>query len=179
MILQLMEERQSCRNFDAAKSVCDETLDKILGAGMLSPSARNAQPWTFNVCRGETAAAVRQACQVGGANAFLDNCGTFVVVTERGGAFRAPELPPQMAEVTRQDFRMLDIGLAVQAMCLAACEEGLATCIIGWFSMPSLCKAVNTEEPARIVVAVGYAAENDVLRVKNRRAKEDSVKYFC
>ncbi|MCL6614196.1 MAG: nitroreductase family protein, partial [Firmicutes bacterium] len=32
-----------------------------------------------------------------------------------------------------QDYRPFDIGMAVMQFCLQAEEEGLGTCIIGWF----------------------------------------------
>ena len=52
---EIAEKRQSCRSYDATRSVENEKLDRILEAARLSPSACNGQPYFITVCKGETA----------------------------------------------------------------------------------------------------------------------------
>jgi nitroreductase len=46
---QLIYERESIRNYDPARPVKKEIIEKILDAGRLAPSACNLQPWKFLV----------------------------------------------------------------------------------------------------------------------------------
>lgn len=47
-VFTAIKERRSCRNF-SPEPVSDETIEKILEAGMWAPSPLNAQPWQFIV----------------------------------------------------------------------------------------------------------------------------------
>ena len=49
----LINTRESVRNYDHAKPVPAEILDRILNAGRLAPSACNYQPWKFVVVSSE------------------------------------------------------------------------------------------------------------------------------
>ena len=51
--LKIANIRQSCRGYDANKTIEEEKLLKILDAGRLAPSACNSQPYHFTVCKGE------------------------------------------------------------------------------------------------------------------------------
>lgn len=65
----------------------------------------------------------------------------------------------------------MDIGIAAAHLCFAAMEEGLSTCIIGWFDEKRLRKVTGIPENKRIrlVIAVGYADGADPLRPKKRK----------
>lgn len=175
MFDELLIQRQSCRNFDASRTVEREKLESVLKAGIVAPSARNFQPWNFYVCAGETADKVRKECQHGGANAFLNNCPVLIAVGIRQKPETAGARP---LNVTKQDFRPLDAGIAVGQMCLEATNVGLSTCIIGWMNCPAIAEILNTEDEIKVVIALGYASHDDVLRPKNRRNFNDVVKFF-
>ena len=49
--LEIARARQSCRSYDEARPVEQEKLDAVLEAARLAPSACNAQPYHFTVCR--------------------------------------------------------------------------------------------------------------------------------
>ena len=70
----------------------------------------------------------------------------------------------------------IDIAIAVEHLCLAATEQGLATCWVCNFDA-NLCKdqfglPVN-EEPA-VIIPLGYAA--DEMKPKNRKVIDEIVK---
>ena len=46
---QLVEQRESCRNYDPQKRPTKEQLVRCIQAAQLSPSACNSQPWSFLV----------------------------------------------------------------------------------------------------------------------------------
>ena len=70
----------------------------------------------------------------------------------------------------------IDIAIAVEHLCLAATEQGLATCWVCNFNA-ALCKELlnlpDTEEPA-VVIPLGYAA--DEIKPKNRKTIEEIIK---
>lgn len=55
---QLVEQRESCRNYDPQKRPTKEQLVRCIQAAQLSPSACNSQPWSFLVINSPEKAAV-------------------------------------------------------------------------------------------------------------------------
>ena len=70
----------------------------------------------------------------------------------------------------------IDIAIAVEHLCLAATEQGLATCWVCNFDADK-CKQLfaiaDNEEPA-VLIPIGYPA--DELKEKKRKAVEEIVK---
>jgi nitroreductase len=62
------------------------------------------------------------------------------------------------------------LGIATEHICLAAAEQELGTCILGWFNEKELKKLLNVNKFKRIrlVVAIGYP-ENNIIRKKVRK----------
>lgn len=172
--MKIFSLRQSCRNFDDSREVEQSKLNAVLEAGILAPSARNFQPWNFYVCRGNSADRVRKHCQYGGANTFLNNCPVLIVVTLR----QKPDSGERPLNVTKQDFRPFDAGMAVEQMCLEATEQGLSTCVIGWLNCEGIQEEIGTDEEVKIVLALGYANSDEVIRTKKRRSFEEVVKFL-
>lgn len=164
--MDLILKRQSCRNFDK-REVEKEKLLKLVEAFRLSPSACNAQPWKLILATGETAKIVRESVQKDGRNKFTDNCPAFAVLVEEQAVLK----PAIAARFESQAFAQLDIGLATAHYCLMATDLGLSTCILGWMDEEKLKAALSIPEERRIrlVVATGYAAEDDKLREKVRK----------
>lgn len=172
--MKIFSLRQSCRNYDGGREVEQSKLNAVLEAGILAPSAKNFQPWNFYVCRGNSTEKVRKHCQHGGANAFLDNCPVLIVVTLR----QKPDSGERPLNVTKQDFRPFDAGMAVEQMCLEATDQGLSTCVIGWLDCTGIQQEIGTDEEVKVVLALGYAASDDVIRPKKRRSFEEVVKFL-
>ncbi|MEG2159219.1 MAG: nitroreductase family protein, partial [Clostridia bacterium] len=154
------------------KVVESEKLHKVVEAGLISPSARNRQPWHYYIVTGESAQGVRKGCQVGGANKFLDNVNAFLVVSmERVN--KMPSVAGILAKV--QDFTQYDIGLSVMQITLACTSLGLSSCILGWFNEKIVQTAISQNVDIALVIAVGYARDEDALRAKVRAKYEDKV----
>ena len=77
-----------------------------------------------------------------------------------------------------QDFASIDLGLTTAHLCLAATEQGLSTCILGWLNEAKLKELLRipASKRVRLGIAVGYAA-TDALRPKQRKPLEDLVRY--
>jgi nitroreductase len=70
----------------------------------------------------------------------------------------------------------MDIGIAAEHFVLAAAEQGLGTCWIGWFDAKAGAKAVGlgTGGKIEVLLAVGYPAESPAPRPRRAPAEFSS-----
>ena len=171
--LKIAQTRQSCRSYDETREVEREKLDAVLEAAGLAPSACNSQPYHFTVCTGETAKAAAQAVMGMGMNKFAAKAPVMIVVSE--DAYN--KTAAMGARVKGNDYRSLDIGIAVAHLAAEATAQGLGTCILGWLDDAKLRKICDLEQPVRLVIALGYPAADDKLREKKRKTMEQLVSW--
>ena len=170
--LEIANGRQSCRCFDAGRAVEPEKLDAVLEAGRLAPSACNSQPYQITVCQGEHAKAVAKAVSEMGMNKFAADVPVFLVISESAYSKTAA----MGARVKHNDYRSIDIGILSAYLTAEAYTMGLSTCIIGWLNDEKLRAACGLDTTVRLVIALGYASEKDVLREKKRKTKDELIK---
>ena len=171
--LEIARARQSCRSYDETRPVEQEKLDAVLEAARLAPSACNAQPYHFTVCRGQAAKAVVAGVTGMGMNKFAAQAPVLIVISERPYNKTAA----LGSRVTKVDYRSIDIGIAAAYLTAEATAQGLSTCIIGWLDDTKLRAACGLDQPVRLVIALGYAKEGDPLREKKRRDMGELVDY--
>ena len=146
--LELVKNRYSCRAYKSL-NVEKEKLDYILECVRLAPSAVNRQPWRFHiVCQEEEKAKLQQCYN----REWFATAPMYVI---------ASVLHDE--EWVRSDGKHhgdIDIAIAVEHLCLAATELGLAACWVCNFDV-ELCKTLfnlpENEEPA-VLIPLGYAA---------------------
>ena len=172
--IEIANNRQSCRNYDAERAVEQEKLDAILESARLSPSACNGQPYLMTVCRGESAKAVAKAVQGVGMNKFADNAPVLIVISEKPYVASAA----LGAKVKGNDYRSIDIGILAAYITAEAAAQGLGTCILGWFDDAKLREICHLDAPARLVITLGYAKEGDKLREKKRKDMAEIVHFI-
>lgn len=165
--LELAQTRRSLRTY-LDKPVEKEKLEYILECARLAPSWKNMQCWRFIViddAAGREAVAESMGESNPGRKALMS--APIVIV---------------LCAVTREsetwegkDYMMLDAGLAMEHLILAATEQGLGTCWQGLFEEEKVRAALNVPEDVRIVAMspVGYAAEE--RRPRPRKAMTDIV----
>ena len=162
--LELVKQRYSCRAYKSL-GVEKEKLDYILECVRLAPSAVNKQPWRFRIVSKEEDKVRLQQCYN---RDWFKTAPMYVV---------ASVLHDE--EWVRSDGKHhgdIDIAIAVEHLCLAATEQGLATCWVCNFDAV-LCKELfnlsDNEEPA-VLIPLGYAA--DEVKPKNRKPIETIVR---
>lgn len=168
---EIAKNRQSCRYFDNAKQVEDEKIQAILESAILSPSACNAQPYHFTVCKGEKAKEVAEATRGMGMNKFTADVPVMIVISEE--AYN--KTSGVGAILKDNDYRSIDIGIACAYLTAEATAQGLETCILGWLDDKKIRKICDLKHPVRLVVALGYPKENYELREKKRKSFEELV----
>ena len=170
---EIAENRQSCRSYDPERVVEQEKLDRILESARLAPSACNGQPYFITVCRGEAAAAVAKATQGMGMNKFATDAPVMLVISERPYVATAA----LGAKVKKNDYRSIDIGIAVAYITAEASAQGLGSCILGWLDDAEIRKICNLDGAVRLVITLGYAKNDDKLRIKKRKDIDTLIKY--
>ncbi len=170
--LELAQTRQSCRSYNPDREVEAEKLERILEAARLSPSACNGQPYFITVCKGETAKRVAKATQGMGMNKFASDAPVMIVLSEKPYVASAA----LGAKVKKNDYRSIDIGILAAHITLAATEEGLGTCILGWLDDDKIRELCDLDGTVRLVITLGYAKDGDKLRDKKRKDVDELIR---
>ena len=171
--MEIAENRQSCRSYDAGKDVEEEKLQAVLKAAQLAPSACNGQPYKITVCKGDTAKEVAAACAGMGLNKFAPQAPVQLVISE----MRYLQSAALGAKLKKNDYRSIDIGILAAYITAEAAAQGLGTCILGWLDDGKIRSLCDLEYPVRLVITLGYAAEGDKLRTKKRKDLSELVAY--
>ena len=155
------EQNSSGRAYKAL-DVEKEKLEYILECVRFAPSAVNRQPWRFRIVGNAEDKAKLQQCYN---RDWFKTAPMYII---------ASVLHDE--EWVRADGKRhgdIDIAIAVEHLCLAAAEQGLATCWVCNFDA-ALCKELfalpGDEEPA-VIIPLGYAA--DQSKEKKRKPIEE------
>ncbi len=174
--MELVQKRESCRAYKDIP-VEREKLVNCIEAARLCPSACNSQPWGFIAIDDiKTAKEISPLLQdaVLQINRFTRNCNAYIIIAEES-ANLSSKLGGKFKD---QEFAQTDIGIAAQTICLAATEQGLGTCIMGWFEekkLKSLLK-IPRGKRIRLIIAIGYP-ESDATRAKMRKPIEEILHF--
>jgi len=159
--LKLCQTRRSVRRF-SDRPVEREKLELCLEAARLAPSADNGQPWRFVIFDDP---AKKKAL----ADAVFT--GVFLASKHFG---EAPVLVVLLIKesllinraggwVAGVQFQLVDAGIAGEHFVLAAAEQDLGTCWIGWFDSRALLRHLGLKghgyRPIALI-AVGYPASD-------------------
>ncbi len=168
---EIAENRQSCRKYDASRPVEEEKLRAVLETARLAPSACNGQPYHITVCHGETAKSVAAATMGMGMNKFAAQAPVMLVISEEPYVATAA----LGARVKGNDYRPIDIGIVAAYLTAEATAQGLGTCILGWFDDQKIRALCGLDKPVRLVITLGYPAEDDSLRPKKRKPLQELI----
>jgi len=173
----LISKRQSVRKYSEI-NVKRDVLLRCMEADRLAPSASNSQPWKFIIADEEPARTMLAQATFSNLVAFnrftLQAKALVVVVIDK------PKLITRVAmAVKKRDWQLVDIGIAAEHFCLQAAEEGLGTCILGWFDEKKVKQILNIpgDKTVGIMISVGYAPESYPLRAKIRRPLNEILSF--
>ncbi len=171
--LKLVSQRRSVRKYKQLP-VEKEKLLICLEAARLAPSACNAQPYKFVVVDDPVVKDKLAEAAFSGlysATRFAARAAALVVVVSRKGKLSA-WLGNQVQDT---NFRLVDIGIAAEHFVLAAEEQGLGTCWLGWFNAKGAAKTLGLPAgcKAEVMLSVGYPDEAPPPR-KRKTLKEIS-----
>jgi len=160
--LDLVKTRQSVRKY-LDKPVEKEKIERCLEAARLAPSANNSQPWSFIIIddlKLKEEIAGKTFDRVISFNRFSLQAPVLVLLlSERPSFFSRIG-----SAIKDKQFSLIDIGITAEHLCLQAAEEGLGTCILGWFNERGVKKMLNIPQQIRVelIITMGYPTSNEI-----------------
>ena len=152
--------RRSIRKF-TEQPVSHELIEQIVSTASFAPSWKNTQIVRYIAVEGEKKAALAKCTSIYPGNGSIMNQAPMVIAVtaitgrcgyERDGSFSTPK---------GTGWQMYDAGVASEAFCLAAYEQGLGTVIMGLFDEEEASKVLQLPEGRELValIPIGYPAE--------------------
>ncbi|MGI6708166.1 MAG: nitroreductase family protein [Dethiobacteria bacterium] len=142
-LYEALEGRRSIRKY-TADPVPDETLQKLLNAARMAPSWKNSQCWRFIVVREQS-----RKQKLAASLPYGNPCKK--AIAEAPVVLVLCADPQTSGRQDGKDYYLLDAGLAMQQLMLAAHAEGLGTCWVALFNEAAARPACNIPESYRIV----------------------------
>lgn len=169
---KLANKRFSVRKYKNSSVEKDKIL-RCLEAVRLTPSACNSQPWHFVVVDNPEELAVlaeKTTLPLSKMNQFAKGAPVIVaIVAEK------PNLSAQIGGmIKKKPYYLMDIGMAAEHFCLQAVEEGLGTCMLGWFNEKAVKEYLSVPKARSIplLITLGYP-EKETAPQKIRAKLED------
>jgi nitroreductase len=161
-LFDVIRDRRSIRKYKKTK-IPKEEIDYVLEAARLAPSWGNRQCWRYIVVTDEK---LRKK------------------ITKRDWAAEAPVVIVRCADPTKaghkagKPYYMLDMGISMEHIILAAHDRGLGTCWLGGqFDEEVVREALDVPESHRVVALtpLGYPDENPPA--KERKSSNELVSW--
>ena len=176
--LETVKNRHSVRKY-LARPVPREAIERCLEASRLAPSACNAQSWKFVVVDdpGWKNELARAAFGITSSfNRFAFQAPVLVVLVKTGGSLvsKAGSL------VSGRNFGFIDIGIAAEHFCLQATEDGLGTCILGWFNERRVKKFLHVPRHQRValMLTLGWPAYPPEDAPERKRKEMEKIRNY-
>jgi nitroreductase len=175
--LELVNKRYSVRNYNQTP-VPREKIARCIEAARLAPSACNSQPWKFIVVDEAGLKTDVARAAFGGilydVNHFTFKAPVLILIVSQ----RQKLLAKIGGIVKRKNFSLMDIGIAAEHFCLQAAQEGLGTCILGWFNEKKVKKILGIAKNIRLelIISLGLSADEKIPD-KIRKSPEEIVSY--
>lgn len=155
--MDVVAARKSVRSY-VDKPVEEEKLSKVLEAVRLAPSWANKQCCKYIVVKDKTK--IQELA--GGFNGWLKQAPVIVVACAD---------PKDSGVHDGMNYYLVDVGISMQQLVLAATDVELGTCWIGGFDEAKIKKTLEIPENIKVVALtpVGYPADKEGLGSKLRK----------
>ncbi|MBN1459980.1 MAG: nitroreductase family protein [Armatimonadetes bacterium] len=147
-LMDVIGQRRSIRKY-RPDPVPQAKIDRVLEAARLAPSWANGQCCSFVVV---TDPKVKRRLAESG-NDWVEHAPCLVVACAD---------PQRSGTKGDQSYYLLDVGIAMEHVVLAATDLGLGTCWIGWFDEHKARSALGAPKDKRVVAftPLGYPDES-------------------
>lgn len=169
---ETVKKRRSVRKY-TSQPIAGETLERILEAGRLAPSWCNRQCWRYiAVSDAELRRSLGQLLENPSAECYEDAPIALILCAD----------PSDSGRQAGKEYYLVDCGISMEHVVLAATAEGLSTCWVGYFAENPIKKLLNIPEDTRVVAVtpLGYGAEEPEATPRKQMAEivfENSWKY--
>ena len=147
----IFDTARTIRRFDVSRPIERELMLSILSSVTRVASAGNLQRIRYRAVTGDEAASLFSSVSLGAA----------LPIEKKPTADVAPTAYAVMlTEGDTVDTNLaIDIGIAAEAVVLAAASRGVGACIIRNFRPEAFAPTADTAYTARLVIALGYPSE--------------------
>ena len=154
--MDVISARKSVRGY-ADKPIEEEKLSKILEAARLAPSWANKQCCRYVVVKDKA-----KIQELSGRFGWLKQASVIIVACAD---------PKDSGDRNGMNYYLVDVGITMQQLILAATDMELGTCWIGGFDEAKVKKALGVPENIKVVAMtpVGYPADKEGLGDKLRK----------
>ncbi|UCH34245.1 MAG: nitroreductase family protein [Armatimonadota bacterium] len=153
--MDVVRTRRSIRRYKP-DPVPQEQITYVLEAARLAPSWANSQCWKFVVI---TDAQVKRALAKAG-NEWVAHAPVIIA------ACADPSKPGTKGD---QPYYLVDIGIGMEHLVLAAADQGLGTCWIGWFDEAVAREALDVPPHIRIVAYTPLGVPDEAPEPQSRK----------
>ena len=153
--IDLVKQRSSIRKYKS-NSIPDEKIRKVLEAARLAPSWGNKYCSKFLVVKNmETKKKLAEASGC----TWLSTAPIVIVALAD---------PKSSGKRDGKSYYLVDVGISMDHLILAATELGLGTCWVGWFDEKKARKALEVPKNLKIVAMtpIGYPDESPKPKVR-------------
>ncbi len=161
-LMEVVRQRRSVRSF-RPDPVPPEKIDYVLEAARLAPSWANGQCCTFLVVSDPRIK--HELAQAG--NEWIEQAPVIIVACA----------DPKLSGVKNdQPYYLLDVGIAMEHLVLAAAEQGLGTCWVGWFNEDRARAALGVPDGVRVVASTPLGFPNEEPAARPRKSLAELVR---
>jgi len=143
-VYKVLEDRRSVRKYKP-DPIPEEKLKRILDAARIAPSWSNLQCWRFIVVRDH-----ERKEQLASSMPEKNPARKAVGQTAPAVVVLCAD-PKKSGKQDGKEYYLLDAGLAMQQLMLAAKAEGLGTCWVAWFDEEKVREACAVPPEYRVV----------------------------
>lgn len=168
--MEVIKTRRSIRKY-LDRPVDDESIVKIIDAGIMAPSGSNTQPWRFIIVKSEEMR--KKIAEVSHRQSWMMSAPVFVVcVADLGSRLQDTEGVCADEESSIEEVKQIirDTAFSMDHMVLAAEEMGIGSCIVAWFRQQDIKPILNIPEDKYVVsvITLGYKGENPKPRPRKK-----------
>lgn len=173
---ECIKGRRSIRQF-SDKPVSHKLLNEIVETASYAPSWKHTQIVRYIAVEGEMKQKLAQCTSAYPKNgSIMENAPMVIAVTiikGRSGFERDGSYTTQRGD----SWQMFDAGVASEAFCLAAYEQGLGTVIMGIFDQKEASDLLEIPDDRDLValIPIGYPAESPIA--PKRKTVEELLSY--
>ena len=160
-VIECIKSRRSIRKYKP-NAIDHSIIDSIVSTTSFSPSWKNTQITRFIAIEDQSILSTIAKCHVPDYNAKIINQIPMLIAVsyikgrcgfERDGSYSSKK---------GDRWQMFDAGVASEAFCLAAYEQGLGTVIMGIFDEAKAASLLEVPEERELValIPIGYPAES-------------------
>ncbi len=173
---ECIRERRSIRKF-ANRPVPHEVLAQIVATASYAPSWKNTQITRYIAVEGDRKAALAKCTKLyPGNGTIIENAPMVIAITivkgrsgyERDGSFSTPK---------GSGWQMYDAGVASEAFCLSAYEQGLGTVILGLYDEKDAAELLEIPEDRELIALIPIGYPDETPNAPRRKTVEDLLSY--